>query len=218
MPRWIAGFMITSSMVLTASLCASPALAQQATEEPTAAQPVAAAAQEPQSGGETWLKASADWIQSKFGSGLAKDGFYPEFGGLPPGSGITAGPGYRHRLFGGHAVVNASGAISVSQGKFGQATFALPDLAGDHLSVGAQIKQQNFTRVSYFGVGPASAEADQTNYGLNNTDSVAFAALKPNHQVTIGGHVGLSRHVDIVTRQSSRDAGSLHRSHGARAG
>jgi hypothetical protein len=202
MPRWIAGFIITSSMALIASLCASPALAQEATREPAAAQPVASA-QEPQSNGEGVLKTSADWIQNKFGSGVAKDGFYPEFSGVPPGSGIVAGPGYRHRLFGGHALVSASAAISVSRSRFGQATFELPQLAGDHLSVGAQIKQQNFTRVSYFGVGPASAKADHTDYGLNNTDSIAFAALKPNRQVTIGGHFGFSRHVDIVTPKSA---------------
>jgi len=190
-------------VVFAFGICASPALAQQASQDVTAAQAPAPAQVSQPDAGEGRLKASTEWIQSAFGSGKPKDGFYPEFGGLPPGSGISAGPGFRHRLFDGRALVDASAAISWSQGKFGQAAFELPHLAGDHVRVGTQVKWQDFTRVSYFGVGPGSAEADGTDYRLKNTDYTAFAALKPHNWLTIGGRVGFSPHVNIGRPKSA---------------
>ena len=47
--------------------------------------------------------------------GKPKDGFYPELGNMITGSGwISAGPGYRHQLFDGQAVVHVSGATARS--------------------------------------------------------------------------------------------------------
>ena len=188
---------IVWSMIASAGIGASPAPAQaQATPQAAAAQSVAAAETPQQHPG--WLQLSADWIQARFGSGIAKDGFYPEFGGMPPDSGIAAGPGYRHRFMDRRAVISASGVYSTSRGSFGQATLELPDLMARHLSAGVQVKRQDFTRISYFGVGPSSAKGNRTNYGLHNTDYVAFVSVKPKHQLTIGGHVGFSRQVDVA--------------------
>jgi hypothetical protein len=70
-------------------------------------------------------------------SGEPKDGFYPELGNMITGSGwISAGPGYRHHLFNGQAVVHASAAVSWNFYKMAQGRFELPHLANDHLTVG----------------------------------------------------------------------------------
>ena len=65
---------IVWSMIASAGIGASPAPAQaQATPQAAAAQSVAAAETPQQHPG--WLQLSADWIQARFGSGIAKDGF-----------------------------------------------------------------------------------------------------------------------------------------------
>src|SRR5258705_5274595 len=69
MSRRTTGFFITSSMVLIASLGASPALAQQAIKEAPAAQPFASA-QETSASGNGWLKSNAEWIETRFGRGV----------------------------------------------------------------------------------------------------------------------------------------------------
>jgi hypothetical protein len=182
-------------VTLAFGLCASPAFAQRAGGDNAPAQTSAAAAP-PQATTEGKLKAGATWIGSLFGE-KPKNGVYAEFGGLPPGSGISAGPGYRHQLFGGRAVIDGSAAISWSRGTFTQATFELPRLLSEHVSVGAQVKRQDFTRVSYFGIGPDSLEADGTDYRLKNTDYLAFATVKPQHWLTFGGRLGYSQPVSV---------------------
>jgi hypothetical protein len=68
--------------------------------------------------------------------GEPKDGFYPELGNMITGSGwISAGPGYRHHLLNGRAIVNVSSAVSWNLYKMAQARVELPHLAKDHLTV-----------------------------------------------------------------------------------
>lgn len=187
-------------VTLAFGICASPAFAQQAGGDGGSTQ-TSAAAPPPQPTTEAKLEAGATWIESIFGE-KPKNGFYPEFGGLPPGSGISAGPGYRHQLFGGHAVIDGSAAISWSRGTFAQGTFELPGLLSEHVSVGAQVKRQDFTRVSYFGIGPTTLEADGTDYRLKNTDYLTFATVKPRSWLTFGGQVGYSQPVSIERPRS----------------
>ena len=175
-------------VTLVCTVCASPAAAQQS----AGTQP-----QQPQSKRAGRLAAGTKWIQNIFGGDQPRNGFYVEFGGLPPGSGISAGPGYRQPLFDGRAVIDGSAAVSWSRGTFAQARVELPRLIGNHVSVGAQVKRQDFTRVSFFGIGPGSLEADGTDYRLENTDSLAFATMKPRTWLTVGGQIGYSQPVSI---------------------
>lgn len=177
------------------AVCVSPAFAQQTSQDPPAAQ--TSTAQTPQTNARGRLEAGAEWIQNVFGSQKPKTGFYAEFGGLPPGSGISAGPGYRYPLSGGNVVIDGSAAVSWSRGTFGQASVELPRLAGEHLSIGAQVKRQDFTRIGYFGIGPHALEADGTDYGLENTDYRGFASVTPRTWLTVGGGFGYSLPVTI---------------------
>jgi len=176
------------------AMCAPPAFAQQSAGDPPTAQTSTA---QPPKPAEGRLQAAAEWIQDIFGGDKPKNGFYPEFGGLPPGSGVSAGPGYRQPLFGGRAVVDGSAAVAWSRGTFARASIELPRLLGDRVTVGAQVKRQDFTRLGFFGIGPASLESDGTDYRLENTDYLAFATVKPRTWLTVGGQIGYSQPVSI---------------------
>jgi hypothetical protein len=199
-------------VLVAAALGASPAMAQ--TFEPGTpvsapdASPVAAAqpastAPPPPSPQAGRLAAGAEWLQSVLESDNAAQGFYPELGGLPPGSGISIGPGYRYRMLGGRAVVDGSAAVSWSRGTFAQATFELPTLVNHKVTVGTQAKHQDFTRLSFYGVGPASQEANGTEYGLENSDYRAFASLRPWQRITAGGSLGYLQPVAIDEPRSA---------------
>ncbi len=67
------------------------------------------------------------------GSGPARQGFYPELGGMIPGAGwLSVGPGYRHQLFGGSAVLDMSAAMSWRRYAMMQSRIEWPALLSDH--------------------------------------------------------------------------------------
>jgi hypothetical protein len=146
------------------------------------------------------------WIGNRMeGTGsAAKDGLYPELGGMIPGAGwLSVGPGYRHHLFGDAAVVDASAAISWRRYSMVQSQIEWPALLSNHLSVGASAKYQNFTQINYFGVGPDSDESTQTTYGLKSIDIVGSATVHPVNWLSIGGRMGYIRGLDIKPGLSS---------------
>jgi hypothetical protein len=103
--------------------------------------------------------------------GDPKDGFFPELGNMLTGSGwISGGPGYRHHLFEGQAVVNVSAAVSWNVYKMAQGRFELPHLAKDHLTLGSQVIYQDLLQVNYFGLGNESLESNRSGYRLDETD------------------------------------------------
>ena len=150
-----------------------------------------------QDAGEGKLHEGLDWARDAIAGQKPADGFYAEFGGIPTGSGISVGPGYRHELFDGRARIDVSAAMAWSHSTFAQGTFELPRLAHDHLSVGVQVKQQDFTRVSYFGIGDTSAASNAADYRLNNSDYLGFAAVRPRKWLTVGGRFGVTPNITI---------------------
>jgi outer membrane protein assembly factor BamA len=125
------------------------------------------------------------------GSGSAKDGLYPELGGMIPGAGwLSAGPGYRHHLFGDAAVVDVSAAMSWRRYAMMQSRIEWPALFSNRLSIGAGAKYQDFTRIKYFGVGPDTDKGAQTDYRLKNIDLSGFATARPTDWLSMGGGVG----------------------------
>jgi hypothetical protein len=126
---------------------------------------------------------------------VAADGFYPELGHMIAGAGwISFGPGYRHRLFTGRAVVDASTAISWRGYKIAQARFELPSLADGHLTLGSQFLWKDYTQVSYFGSGAASAESERSDYRIQASNAVVYATVRSNRVLSMTTRVGwLSR-------------------------
>jgi hypothetical protein len=136
----------------------------------------------------------ADGMLDKGGllqSATAKDGFYPEFGGIVTGDGwISAGPGYRRHLFDGHVFVDASAEISVRAYKLAQARVELPSVASKRVMLGAQARWQDFTQVNYFGIGPDTAEASRSDYRVKDTDVLLYGAIRPNNCLSVTGRFG----------------------------
>jgi hypothetical protein len=124
------------------------------------------------------------------GSG-SRNGFYPDFSNMVTGSGwISAGPGYRHWLFGDRAVVDTSASISWRLYKQAQARFELTNVARSRVALGTQVLWQDLTQITYFGAGAAAAEEQRSEYRMKSTDVVAYTTLRPAKWLAIGGRVG----------------------------
>src|SRR5438132_3519854 len=117
-----------------------------------------------------------DWVDREVNEGDGpKDGFYPEFGNMVTGSGwISAGPGYRHHLLGGRAIVDASAAVSWKIYKMAQARFEIPRFVNDRLSVGSQVIYQDMVQVNYFGIGNDSGKGNRSGFRLDETDVFGY--------------------------------------------
>jgi surface antigen Omp85-like protein len=136
---------------------------------------------------------SLDFVTRKFGEqgDEAKNGFYPELGNMITGAGwITAGPGYRHHLWGARAIADGSAALSWREYKMAQGRFELTDLAHNHIAAGTQIRWQDLTQITFFGVGNQAPESDRSQYRLKSTDVTAYATLRPAHWLSVNGGAG----------------------------
>lgn len=114
------------------------------------------------------------------GGGTVKNGFYPDFMNMVTGAGwISAGAGYRHKVFGDLALVDGSAAYSWRGYEVMQGRFEMPKLLNDHLTLGTQALWQNLTQVTYFGTGPDSLDEDRSEYQLKSADVTAYAIVRP---------------------------------------
>jgi hypothetical protein len=132
--------------------------------------------------------------------GEPKDGFFPEFGNMITGSGwISAGPGYRHHLFNGQAVVNMSAAVSWNFYKMAQGRFELPHLANDHLTLGSQVIYQDLLQVNFFGLGNDSLESNRSGYRLDETDVLGYATVRTTPWLSLSGRFGWIHQAELST-------------------
>lgn len=193
--------------VLVAACACAHNVGAQETGADLLAEERAAKTQEPEASvpaGPSWLERTFSWGTSRLqdGSG-SQDGFHPEMGGMIPGAGISGGPGYRHHLLGKRAIVDASGAVSWRHYTMMRTRLEWPQLLTDRLSVGAELKYQDFAKVNFFGIGEGSLKTNQTNYRLKDVDVFGFAAVRPNQWLSIGGRAGVMRSVGIAAGTSS---------------
>jgi len=121
------------------------------------------------------LMRAFSWAETQIDNHLgARDGWYPELGGMIPGAGVSAGPGYRHHLFGDQAVLDASAAISWNGYRMMRSQLTWPRLMNDRLLIGGQVKYQDFTQINFFGIGNTTLKSDQTDYRLKDVDALGF--------------------------------------------
>lgn len=134
----------------------------------------------------------ADFVGRYLGSdGGAKTGFYPSFGRIVTGAGlISIGPGYRQRVLGDRAIVDASAAISLRAYKLAQARFEFTDLANSRVALGTQLEWQDLTQLNYFGSGPDSLIDTRSQYRLKTTDLVGYGAYRPTRWLTVAASGG----------------------------
>lgn len=100
-----------------------------------------------------------------------KDGFFVETGNMITGSGwVSAGPGYRHRVFGQRAVVSTSAAVSWRLYTMARASLDTPRDSDSPWSFGATTLYQDALQVNFFGVGNSTDVADRSGYRLQSFD------------------------------------------------
>lgn len=140
------------------------------------------------------------------GSGMS-NGPYIEFSNMPTGAGwISAGPGYRRWMAHDRAVVEASASVSWRLYKMAQVRAELPRLARSRLTLGAQVRWQDLTQITYFGDGPDSTLDARSEYRLQSGNVIAYAVVHPVRAVALSGRAGW------LTRPSvRRPAGTFQR-------
>lgn len=125
------------------------------------------------------------------GKGDLTNGIYVDYGNMFPGSGwLSIGPGYKHWYGKDNLFIDASASISVHSYRMAQARIEAPKFLKSRLGLGAQARWQDFGRVDYFDVGPATSVDNRSNYGIESTQLTAFATLRPFRWIDIGGQIG----------------------------
>ncbi|HMF95633.1 MAG TPA: BamA/TamA family outer membrane protein [Vicinamibacterales bacterium] len=137
--------------------------------------------------------------------GEPRDGFYVETGNMITGEGwISGGPGFRQSLLDGRARIDMSAALSWNLYKVARASFELPHLAHDRLSVGVEGRYQDALQVRFFGVGNDSLKADESAYRFNNVDLLASGRLRVNRWLSLDGRVGWIPRPDLSNAAGPR--------------
>lgn len=163
--------------------------------------PTAAGAQDPVPADEAGLLTEpaaigraidvATRLATSSNGGDVKNGLYPEFGNMITGAGwISGGPGYRRWLLDDRVFVDASAAVSWRAYKMAQARFELPTLAHSRITAGAQLRWQDLMQVTYFGEGPASLEANRSEYRLRSGNIVGYSVYRPRQWLAVTGRLG----------------------------
>jgi outer membrane protein assembly factor BamA len=93
-------------------------------------------------------------------------------------------------VWNGHALVDASAAMSWRAYKEAKARFELPALAHDRLTVGAQARWQDYTQVNYFGRGPDALHEQRSEYRLQDTDVLGYGIVHPHAGLSVSGRFG----------------------------
>jgi Omp85 superfamily domain len=188
---------------ILAALCAVPAsAAAQDTGKSSGQQPPVSVADEPVNVNAVVepgrLMRAFSWAETQIENHLgARDGWYPELGGMIPGAGVSVGPGYRHHLFGDQAVLDASAAISWNGYRMMRSQLTWPSLMNDRLLIGGQVKYQDFTQINFFGIGNTTLKSDQTDYRLKDVDALGFVTVSPTSWLSVTGRAGALRRLSI---------------------
>jgi hypothetical protein len=121
-----------------------------------------------------------------------KNGFFPELSNMVTGGGwISAGPGYRHYVFGERAVIEASAGLSWRAYKMAQASLETTELAGGRLILGTQLRWQDYTQITYFGRGDAAPTDERSEYRLKATNFVGYGTVRVAPSLSVLGRAGV---------------------------
>ena len=115
------------------------------------------------------------------------DGFYPRIGSLEASAGwLRGGPGYRRQFWQNRALFDVSGAVSWRAYKLVEGRVELPEVAGNHLLLGAMGVWEDFTQIGYFGAGPDSPRDNRTAFRLRAADASVYAIAHQNRAFSVG--------------------------------
>jgi Omp85 superfamily domain len=179
-------------LILTVGLLCSDPLLVLAQEPPPSAQSAEPALPPPGFVAEPApVKKAVIFLDRHFASGGMTNGWYLDLNNMIPGAGwISGGPGYRRWSRHDRMFLDGSAAISWHGYRTAQARVELPKLAHGRLALGSQFRWQDYTRVHFYGEGPATSDANLSEYGLESTDLVGYATVRPFEWLAIGGEIG----------------------------
>jgi surface antigen Omp85-like protein len=137
------------------------------------------------------VQQAATFADRHLGSGRAKNGVYFDFGNMIPGSGwVSGGPGYRQWFDHDRGVFDTSGVISWRGYTTAQARVELNGIHRGLVTLGSQVRWQDFPQVNIYGTGPASLDANVSEYRLKSGNVVGYATLHPFEWLDLNGDVG----------------------------
>jgi hypothetical protein len=119
---------------------------------------------------------------------ITRDGLYAKLGSITTGSGFAYGAGFRTRRFITHdGGFDAWGGASLKGYWAGEAKVRFQNLAAGHLLVEGLVRRHEYPQEDYFGLGPDSERASQSDFSLRATTFGARAAVRAARIVTAGG-------------------------------
>jgi hypothetical protein len=106
------------------------------------------------------------------------DGFYPRIGSVQRGGGFAFGGGYRKPFASRRLVFNAEAATTMKGYWVAGADVSAPRLLSDRLTLIGRGRYRYFPQEDYFGLGPASARGNRSNYLLEERELAGIAVLQ----------------------------------------
>jgi hypothetical protein len=107
------------------------------------------------------------------------DGWYPRFGGLTRGAGITLGPGYRTHLLDNRVLLDVSGAISMRNYKAVDVHTRWLQAWQERVELWTDYRFEDFPQEDFYGTGPDAPYAARTSYRYRSSDLAFRAQVKP---------------------------------------
>jgi hypothetical protein len=116
-------------------------------------------------------------------------GFFPYFGSVYHGGGLTVGAGYR-KFYGDNSFWEVKGLYSVLNYKLIEGGTVSRDHWNRMLSFGSRLGWRDATEVPYYGLGQNNTKDDRANFRFQQTYLEGFAELRPRRWLPIRGTVG----------------------------
>lgn len=138
------------------------------------------------------LQRGFDYVEDHALHLLSRDGWYPKIGSLTTGSGFAFGPGYRERdLFQRRGVLELWAAGSFKRYWATQARLAFPELANGRVMLEASANLREYPEEQFFGIGPDSLRADESEFALRQRDIGGRAGIRVAPALLVGAGASL---------------------------
>jgi len=115
-------------------------------------------------------------------------GFYPYFGSVYHGGGLTLGMGYR-KFYGDNTFWDIRGLYSFKNYKLIEGGTESKDYIGKRLSFGTRLGWRDATQVAYYGLGMKTSEGDLANFRFQQTYLDGHVVFRPWKWVPLTGAV-----------------------------
>lgn len=129
--------------------------------------------------------------ERRHASGELNSGLQWGLAEMIPGAGWAGGLIYRRWGKDDRQVAEISSAFSTRGYKTIEARYEMPQLARSRFAVGAQGGWQDSPRLTYFGQGPDSLEADESEYGLRTFNIAGYGIYRPVRWLSVRSELGV---------------------------